>query len=129
MEFYPVLPADAIPAGCDADGGPTGVVAIRPTDLRRPGRGVSALLADTDAVRGRGPGVLPSGGGRVGRGAACRGASCGPAAMSALLVEVVVYAGTVHADGLGDLGHGVLPPAVRAGGLVHAADRGGLPGV
>jgi hypothetical protein len=28
---------------------------------------------------------------------------------------------------LGDLGHGVLPLAVRAGGGVHAADGGGLP--
>jgi len=35
----------------------------------------------------------------------------------------------VHADGLGDLGDGVLPLAVRAGGLVHAAHCGGLPGV
>jgi hypothetical protein len=57
------------------------------------------------------------------------GASCGSAAMSALLVEVVVHGGAVHADGLGDLGDGVLPLAVRAGGLVHAAHRGGLPGV
>ena len=51
MEFYPVLPADAIPAGCDAGGVPAGVVAIRPADLRRPGRGVSALVAGADAVR------------------------------------------------------------------------------
>ena len=35
----------------------------------------------------------------------------------------------MHADGLGDLGHGVLPLAVRAGGGVHAADGGGLGGV
>src|SRR6266480_1788967 len=60
---------------------------------------------------------------------AWRGASCGSAAMSALLVEVVVDGGAVHADGLGDLGDGVLPLAVRSGGLVHAADGGGLPGV
>src|SRR2546430_184359 len=60
---------------------------------------------------------------------ACRGASCGPAAMSALLFEVVVHGGAVHADGLGDLGDGVLPFAVRADSLVHAAHRGGLPGV
>src|SRR6266568_7219440 len=60
---------------------------------------------------------------------AWRGASCGSAAMSALLVEVVVHGGAVHADGLGDLGDGVLPLAVRSGGLVHAADGGGLPGV
>ena len=33
----------------------------------------------------------------------------------------------MHADGLGDLGHGVLPLAVRAGGGVHAADGGSLP--
>src|SRR5712671_7592426 len=46
---------------------------------------------------------------------ACRGASCGSAAMSALVVEVVVDDGAVHADGLGDLGDGVLPLAVRAG--------------
>jgi len=53
----------------------------------------------------------------------------GPAAMSALLAEVVVHRGAVHADGLGDLGDGVLLLAVRAGRLVHAAHRGGLPGV
>ena len=35
----------------------------------------------------------------------------------------------MDADGLGDLGDGVLPPAVRAGRVVHAAHRGGLPGV
>ncbi len=51
MEFYPVLPADAIPAGCDAGGVPAGAVAIRPADLRRPGHGVSALVAGADAVR------------------------------------------------------------------------------
>ena len=49
--------------------------------------------------------------------------------MSALFPEVVIDGGAVHADGLGDLGDGVLPPAVRPGGLVHAADGGGLPGV
>ncbi len=32
----------------------------------------------------------------------------------------------MHADGLGDLGDGVLPLAVRAGRGVHAADRGRL---
>src|SRR5690242_10192935 len=58
---------------------------------------------------------------------ACRGASCGSAAMSALLVEVVVHGGAVHADGLGDLGDGVLPLPVRSGRFVHAADGGGLP--
>ena len=35
----------------------------------------------------------------------------------------------MDADGFGELGDGVLPPAVRPGGLVHAADGGGLPGV
>jgi hypothetical protein len=35
----------------------------------------------------------------------------------------------MHADGFGDLGDGVLPFAVRAGRLVHAAHCGGLPGV
>src|SRR5271166_934095 len=58
---------------------------------------------------------------------ACRGASCGSAAMSALLVEVVVDGGAVHADGLGDLGDGVLPLSVRSGGLIHAVDGNGLP--
>src|SRR5262249_12845415 len=58
---------------------------------------------------------------------ACRGASCRSASMSALLLEVVVDGGAVHADGLGDLGNGVLPLAVRAGGGVHAPDGGGLP--
>src|SRR6266702_2556233 len=60
---------------------------------------------------------------------ACRSVSCGSAAMSALLFEVVVDGGAVHADGFGDLGDGVLPLAVRADGFVHAAHRGGLPGV
>ena len=58
-----------------------------------------------------------------------RGASCGPAAMSALLVEVVVHRGAVHADGLGDLDDGVLPLAVRPGSFIYAARRGRLPGV
>ena len=49
--------------------------------------------------------------------------------MSALLVDVVVDGGAVHADGLGDLGDGVLPLAVRADRFVHGAHRGGLPGV
>src|SRR6266478_75870 len=53
---------------------------------------------------------------------ACRDASRGPAAMSALLLEVVVHGGAVHAGGLGDLGDGVHPLAVRSGGGVHAAD-------
>src|SRR6516225_3715928 len=47
--------------------------------------------------------------------------------MSALLVQVVIDGGAVDADGLGDLGDGVLPLPVRAGGGVHAADGGGLP--
>jgi hypothetical protein len=32
----------------------------------------------------------------------------------------------MYADGLGDLGYDVLTLAVRSGGLVHAADGGGL---
>ncbi len=63
---------------------------------------------------------------------ACRGASCGRSAMSALLVEVVVDGGAVHADGLGDLGDGVLSCVLAevlegAGGLaaVLAGARGG----
>jgi len=52
------------------------------------------------------------------------GASCGSAAMSALLVEVVVHRGAVHADGLGGLGDGVLPLAVRPDGFMYAALRG-----
>ena len=59
---------------------------------------------------------------------ACRGTSCGSAAASALL-EVVVHRGAVHADGISDLGDGVLPLAVRADNLIHAAHRGGLTGV
>src|SRR5437899_6127033 len=59
---------------------------------------------------------------------ACRGASCGAAAMSALLLEVVVHGAAVHADGLGDLGDGVQPLAIRSGGLVHAPDGDGLGG-
>src|SRR5271165_1657194 len=57
---------------------------------------------------------------------ACRGASWGPSAMSVLFLEVVVDSGAVDADGFGDLGDGVLPLAVGAGGGVHAADGGGL---
>jgi hypothetical protein len=46
MEFYPVSPAVAIPAPCEDGGVLSGVVAVRPGDLRRPGRaGVSALVA------------------------------------------------------------------------------------
>ena len=47
MEFYPTLPADASPGagGMDAPGVMPGIVAVRPADLRRPGRGgVSALV-------------------------------------------------------------------------------------
>ena len=41
MEFYPTLPADASPVagGMDARGVRPGIVAVRPADLRRPGRG------------------------------------------------------------------------------------------
>jgi hypothetical protein len=58
-----------------------------------------------------------------------RRASGGPTAVSGFLLEVVIDGGAVQADGLGDLGDGVLPFSVRAGGLVHAAHGGGLPGV
>ena len=52
MEFYPVLPAGAIPGAGDGDGTPPGIVAMRPGDLRRPGWGaVSALVAGTAAGR------------------------------------------------------------------------------
>ena len=52
MEFYPVLPAEAIPGAGDGDGTPPGIVAVRPGDLRRPGWGaVSALVAGTAAGR------------------------------------------------------------------------------
>ena len=52
MEFYPVLPADAIRAERGPGGAPTGVVAVRPADLRRPGGdGASALVAGAGAVR------------------------------------------------------------------------------
>ena len=47
MEFYPTLPADASSrgGGADARGVAPGIVAVRPADLRRPGRGgVSALV-------------------------------------------------------------------------------------
>src|ERR1700751_3229289 len=60
---------------------------------------------------------------------ACRDASCGRSAMSVLFPEVVIDGGAVHADGRGDLGDGVQPFPVRAGGGVHAADGGGLGGV
>jgi hypothetical protein len=40
-----------------------------------------------------------------------------------------VDGGAVHADGLGDLGDGVLPLVVRADSFLHAAHRGGLPAV
>jgi len=59
---------------------------------------------------------------------AWRGGSCGRSAMSVLFLEVVVDGGAVHADGDGDLGGGVQPLAVRAGGGVHAADGSRLGG-
>jgi hypothetical protein len=50
MEFYPVSPAAAILAGCEARGVLSGIAAVRPGGLRRPGRGgVSALVAGPDA--------------------------------------------------------------------------------
>ena len=54
MEFYPSLPADASPGagGMDTRGVAPGIVAVRPADLRRPGRGgVSALVAVPPAGR------------------------------------------------------------------------------
>jgi len=51
MEFHPVSPAGAIPASCDAGGALSGIVAIRPGDLRFPGSGMSALVAGPDAAR------------------------------------------------------------------------------
>jgi Insertion element 4 transposase N-terminal/Transposase DDE domain len=51
MEFHPVLPAGDIPASCDAGGALSGIVAIRPGDLRFPGSGMSALVAGPDAGR------------------------------------------------------------------------------
>jgi len=52
MDFYPVLPAGAIPGAGDGDGTPPGIVAVRPGDLRRPRWGaVSALVAGTAAGR------------------------------------------------------------------------------
>src|SRR5207245_2950326 len=57
---------------------------------------------------------------------ACQGVSCGSSAMSALFLEVVVHGGTVHADGLGDLGNGVQPFPVQSRGLVHAPHGSGL---
>ena len=51
MEFHPVSPAGAIPASCDAGGVLSGIVAIRPGDLRFPGSGMSALVAGPDAAR------------------------------------------------------------------------------
>jgi hypothetical protein len=51
MEFYPVVPAGAIPASRSADGVPAGLAAIRPGDLCFPGGGVSALVAGPGAGR------------------------------------------------------------------------------
>src|ERR1035438_2526891 len=54
MEFYPTLPADASPGagGVDARGVMPGIVAVRPADLRRPGRGgCSALVTVPPAGR------------------------------------------------------------------------------
>lgn len=52
MEFYPVSPADAIPAGRASGGPPPGIVAVRPGDLRKPGLGgVSALVTVPPAGR------------------------------------------------------------------------------
>ena len=52
MEFYPVLRAGASPAPGDDDGGqPAGMVAVRPADLARPGRGgTTAVLARSAAA-------------------------------------------------------------------------------
>lgn len=52
MEFYPTLPADAILWAGDGDGTPPGMVAVRPGDLRRCGRGaVSAPVTAPAAGR------------------------------------------------------------------------------
>ena len=52
MEFYPTLPDDAIPPAGHGDGAPPGMVAMRPGDLRRPGRGaVSAVVMAPAAGR------------------------------------------------------------------------------
>lgn len=52
MEFYPVSPADAIPAGRASGGPPPGIVAVRPGDLRKPGLGgISALVTVPPAGR------------------------------------------------------------------------------
>ena len=54
MEFYPTLPAGASPGagGKDTRGVAPGIVAVRPADLRRPGRsGVSALVTVPSAGR------------------------------------------------------------------------------
>src|SRR5271166_5696196 len=68
-------------------------------------------------------------GGRGGRPARrARAHPAGRRPLSALLLEVVVHGGAVHADGLGDLGDGVQPLAIRSGGMVHALDGGGLSG-
>ena len=86
---------------------------------RRPGRRVGAehrLDGGGDELRGlEVNGDVPAEEHRRTTWPACRGASCGLASMSALLAEVVVDVSAVHADGLGDLGDGVLPLAVRAG--------------
>ncbi len=53
MEFYPTLPAGASPGagGMDTRGVAPGIVAVRPADLRRPGRsGVSALVTGRHAT-------------------------------------------------------------------------------
>ena len=72
MEFYPVLPADAIRAERGPGGAPTGVVAVRPADLPRE-RGIGAGGRGRRGARGRGSGVLPSGGGGAGGGPPGRG--------------------------------------------------------
>ena len=78
MEFYPVFPADAIGAERGADGAPTGVVAIRPATVpSRRGRGIGAGGRDRRGAHGRGPGVLPSGGGGAGDGPPGRGGAGG----------------------------------------------------
>ena len=52
MEYYPILPAFAIPPAGHGDGAPPGTIAVRPGDLRRPGRGtVSALVTVPPAGR------------------------------------------------------------------------------
>jgi len=132
MEFHPVSPAGAIPASCDAGGALSGIVAIRPGDLRFPGSGMSALVAGPDAAR-------PVSGGEVlvfchpvaaapavvRRGGAVQAAGWLPGHVTLGALEAYLPAGEIEelVEDFRLLGAAAAAAVVGDGGA--AADRGG----